>query len=155
MSSTDERRTFTVRFDDGTEKHRLTAQSPYVAAMKAARRLIDPDGITDPELAKENNERRIYFREIGTRTLYVYDAWTWVKDDACPACLSHRTYMRKTKWFQYRCAACGEEFDEPLVASELDIESDMPEHLANAEQIVEAEGESRGRSKVPESELSL
>lgn len=155
-STTDDnsKRKFTVRFEDGTEKHQFQTSDPYFAALKAARKLVVPDGFTDPETAEEQNSVRLYLREIGTRTLYVYDVWTWERNYGCPECESRRVYTRKSKTPTYRCGSCGAEFDEPIDATDLNSESDLPEYLGD-DGLTEAEADSRGRSKVPDDEIRL
>lgn len=137
-----EYRKFTVRFDDGTEKYRFEVQTPYVAALKAARKLIDPNGFTDPETAREENSVRLYLREISTRDLHVYDAWTWIRNEACPECEGVSVYTRKSKTPKYRCSNCGTEFEEPIEADEDDYLGDQ----------IGAEVGGRGQSKVPKDE---
>jgi len=150
-----EKRKFTVRFDDGEEEHLFHASHPGAAARKAARAMIDPNGYTDPQTAAENNSLRIYLREIGTRTLYVYDCYTWVHDDACPECGGRRVDYRKTKAPAYRCASCGAEFDEPAALEDVELRDDIPDYLDHTGELTHIQVESRGRSKVPKSEIKL
>lgn len=149
----DSKRKFTVRFDDGTEKHQFEVEAPVHAAKKAARRLIDPNGFTDPDTAREENSQRVDLREIGTRTLHVYEAWTWIHSAACSECGSRRVYYRKEKTPKYRCGSCGAEFEDPADPKDSDVESDLPDYLDD--ELTEAAVDSRGRSKVPKDEIKV
>ncbi|WP_161627328.1 non-histone chromosomal MC1 family protein [Halorhabdus tiamatea] len=149
-----QKRKFTIHYQDGTEDHLFRASEPYLAALKGARSEVDPNGYTDSETAKQENSARLYLREIGTRTLYVYKVWTWTQQSACPECGSRRVYRRKMKSPPYRCPACEAEFDEPADAADVDQESDLPEWLSDSDDdnITGAEATGLGKSKVPEGE---
>lgn len=154
-SDNSEKRKFTVHFDDGTEDHLFEVSEPYFAALKAARREIDPDGFTDPETAEQENASRIYLREIPGPTLHVYKAWTWKHRHACPECGSQRVYSRKEKTPTYRCAACGHEMDEPADLSDVDEVSESdPDWLFedNEGELTGAEATNLGKSRVPDGE---
>ncbi|WP_135666677.1 non-histone chromosomal MC1 family protein [Halorhabdus rudnickae] len=157
-SDPNEKRKFTLRFEDGSERHKFTSEWPGHAALKAARKEIDPNGFTDPETAEEENSTRLYLREIGTRKLFVYKAWTWKHNHACPECGNRRVYRRKRKDPDYRCANCKAEFDTPMDASEAsekfdldDDENGLPDYL-DEDDLTEADVTRLGRSRVPDGE---
>lgn len=139
-SSSTEKKIYTVRFQDGSEKYRFEVQTPYLAALNAARRLVDPNGFTDPDTAREENSERIYLRELGTRRLHVYKAWAWLNECVCPECGNRQIYRRKRKTPTFRCQDCKAEFDEP---------ADSDEEI---EPTTDVEATNLGRSRVPEDE---
>jgi len=70
-------RHFVVVKPETEQQHHYTGQSPSHALRKAARRLIDTQGVEEPAVAKEQNSREVWLRERGTETAHVYTTWAW------------------------------------------------------------------------------
>lgn len=71
---TNDKRNFVLRQSDDDENGVFTGNTPRQAAVKAARRIVDP---SDNEEHAEDNPTEIKLRERGTDDVHVYDAWTW------------------------------------------------------------------------------
>lgn len=70
----EDKRYFALQTSEGNEDGVFTGAAPRQAALKAARRVVEP---AEDETAAEENPTEIRLRERGTDDVHVYDAWTW------------------------------------------------------------------------------
>lgn len=97
MPREDGKRNFVLR-ESGTETSVFTGNTPRQAALKAARRLENPEH--DEERARAT-ATEIRLREKGTDRVHVYDAWAWEtrappdKPDWMPAQITEANVEKK------------------------------------------------------------
>lgn len=73
----DETRNFALRHEDGTETSVLSGRYPRQAALKAARRELEP---ARSESEAQENAATLRLREHGTDKVHVYEGWTWEEE---------------------------------------------------------------------------
>lgn len=74
---TDDTRNFALRNEDGTETSVLSGKYPRQAALKAARREIEP---AHSEAHAQDNTVTLRLREHGTDKVHVYEGWSWTEE---------------------------------------------------------------------------